>query len=183
MIDNYTDHADEKKTRKSLLAVAITTIFLGNMEISSSTLTIFGLELVFDQDRLMAFGQIATSVLLVIFIFRSLPIYIASLHKISLNRLSQKENVTKKEWRVSWDVDVPAESKDGPDGEYQAIHHKFEYLRNQADQKFSTLIAIATAIAVVFVDFGVPLCIGFIAAVEPIIISDLVDEMTNETSP
>ncbi|AMY68484.1 hypothetical protein [Frigidibacter mobilis] len=73
MLDKYIDNDDPTKVRKSLLTVALLTVFFANIQFASNELSILGLRVVIDPARLVAFGQIASGGLTVIFVIRALP--------------------------------------------------------------------------------------------------------------
>lgn len=173
-----------KKVRRSLLAVSIITIFICNMQLTASTLNILGLELVFDQDRLVAFGQIASGLLLLIFVFKSAPLYLSSLQDMESRRLARQEK-SETDYLVKMRDDIPfvknTDSGDvSPQNQIDHLQTRFAMRRGQIEQKYTSLITLMGAFTILLVDFGVPLVIGTVAAFEPSVVSLHIDQMIAE---
>jgi hypothetical protein len=182
MIDNYIDHADEKKTRRALLTVAIVTIFISNMEFGASTLKLLGLEFIFNQHRLVAFGQIASGILLMIYLIRSSPVYLSLLKDLAIRNISQRELEHTKRWTEIRDgVDTKVYPA-GPQGKLLEVGDRFTKYRSMTEQIFSIITAFMAAMAILVVDFGVPLTIGTIAAFDPGKVSSIIDHMVEQQS-
>ena len=62
VFDKYIENDDPAKVRKSLLTVALLTVFFANIQFVSNELSLLGLKLVLDPARLVAFGRIVSRV-------------------------------------------------------------------------------------------------------------------------
>lgn len=179
MISEYLDYSDEKRSRKAVLTAGIATILIANLQITSQTLKILGLEFVIAQTRMVALGQIASATLLVLFCLRSAPNYLDLLQKLSLERLQRRKKIAIRKWEADWDMDVPAETEYGPKGERDEIETDFKYLRARLEERYSVLTFLTGAFIIIALDFGFPIVVGAIATFRPSLISEHIDQMTN----
>jgi len=173
MIDNYIDHGDEKKARKALLAVSISTILVANMKFATNKLDILGLELLIDQTQLVAFGKLTAVILLIVFIVRSIPGYLKLLHKLSVNRANRQEKLEKSRCAESWGLDTPTPPVDDPNEEIKELENEYKYRRAKIEETYSKITFVANAMALLVVDYGVPLTIGIVAARDPELVQSL----------
>ncbi|MCG7627393.1 hypothetical protein MHM88_06215 [Epibacterium sp. MM17-32] len=173
MIDNYIDHSDEKKARKALLAVSISTILVANMKFATNKLDILGLELLVDQTQLVAFGKLTAVILLIIFIVRSIPGYLKLLHKLSVDRANRQEQLEISRWVKSWGFDTPTPPVDDPNEEKKEIENEHKYRLAKIEKRYSNITFGANAMALLVVDYGVPLIIGLVAANNPELVQTL----------
>jgi len=174
MIENYIDHSDEKKARKALLAVSISTILMANMKFATNKLDILGLELLVDQSQFVGFGKLAAAILLIVFIIRSIPSYLKLLHKLSVDRANRQEQLELSKWLESWGFDTPTPPADNPNDEKEEIKNEFKYRLAKIEKQYSKITFLANAMALLTVDYGVPIIIGSVAAHDPVLVQSFI---------
>uniref|UniRef100_UPI003B52291C hypothetical protein n=1 Tax=Roseovarius indicus TaxID=540747 RepID=UPI003B52291C len=181
LIENYLDHSDEKKARKALLAVSITTVMFACLDFSSNQLALLGIELIIHQDRVVGFGKLASGVLLFIYLVKSLPAYTALLKELSVERLKRSEALKKRKFEADWDLDIPPDHGYGPQGDYDAIESEIQHRRAQIEERYSRMTFFVSALTIMFVDIGVPVIVGTIATTQPEIVLHMIDTVPANT--
>jgi len=164
-LDSRLDWSDEKKAKKAMLSIAITTIIFANLQIElGSTLSIFGLRIAADQIQIVAFGQLATSLLLVVFIARVLP---SQLQLFLQNKMSDLEKRQEKLKVATSRNEKPKSLREALD-EIPEHARKIVFALNTAElSRYSGWIVRAEIFALILVDNLIPLSIASAAILKP----------------
>ena len=187
MLDKYIDNDDPVKVRRSMLTVALLTVFLANIRFTANELSILGLKVMIDPERLVALGRISSVILLMVFALRSLPQIVKAAEEYSQRSLAQKEKAERSnifEDRYGPDVpDPPPHNHEDIDGMLDWIKRSFDLDRKYISRKFSQYSFIASMIAVVLLDYTLPVGTAIVAGFFPYALSDLVDCIARSSSP
>jgi len=76
---------------------------------------------------------------------------------------------------ATWGFDDPGEPEEGPDGEAKAIEQKYKFRRTRLEMLYSRLTFAASVLTVIMLDYGAPVTVGVIAAVNPYALSNQID--------
>ncbi len=177
MLDKYIENDDPAKVRKSLLTISLATLFIANVQFSTNQLSFFGLQVVIDSARLVAFGRIASGVLLVVFFLRSLSQILNSIKEIWNRRLGNLERVWRENLNASWGLDVPSEPEEGPAGEFQYLEEKVGYRQRRIEAFFERVNFWVSAFVFLCLDYALPLFAGVVAARFPYSFADIVTKV------
>lgn len=173
------DYDSLKSSRKALYAASFSVLLLANLNFTSTKFGLLGLEIHFDQSRLVALGQILLAILLIVFLLRSLPSYISIFSDFWANRI--------KFWHMqaSDDLDniwIPGrEHDDGPSGDRDRLQEILEWKIKKLENSKMKWSARLTFFVWIVVDLFIPFGIAFIAITEPYALSTLVDHVSVQT--
>jgi len=81
---NDLDPQDSRSARKSLMVVSASTLFVANLTFLSSEFSFFGFLIEISHERIVAVGRILSLVLLLIFVLKEMPYFVALLRNRSL---------------------------------------------------------------------------------------------------
>lgn len=182
MLDKYIDNDDPTKVRKSLLTVALLTVFFANIQFASNEMSILGLRVVIDPARLVALGRIASGTLCAIFVLRALPQIVKAFQDIAQRRLQRREASERLALMSHWDLDIPSAAEEGPEGEFEALDERFNHLRSRLEAHFHSMSLSASLIAVLSLDYAMPFAAGWIAASDPYQIADWITSLVPAVS-
>ncbi|WP_264210206.1 hypothetical protein [Leisingera thetidis] len=173
MFANFVDFSDAKKTRKALLAVAISTLFASNVVTFSGSFSLFGPAVTIDQIKLVGFGRIASFFLLTVFLIRSGPIFVESLSKTHLELLSRQEKLASAKLKGKW-VDIiepfdqqPRNNTEAHERQQYELAHSFTLVRTRRQQTYEFLVLFTHAATILLVDFSLPILLGVTAFLDP----------------
>lgn len=93
LLEKYVDDSDPKSVRRSLISVALFTLFVANIQVISGELSILGLRVIIEKERLVAFGQIVSAIFVLVFIFRSLTKIIQAIKELAEKRLARSQSM------------------------------------------------------------------------------------------
>ncbi len=77
--------------------------------------------------------------------------------------------------RAFWGRDAPGKPEDGPDGEADEIDQNYEFRKSRLENLYSRLTFTASVFTVIILDYGAPVAVGVIAAVNPYALSNQID--------
>ena len=177
MLDKYIDNSEPTKIRTSLLTISLLTVFFANITFASNELSFLGLEIIIEQPRLVAFGQIASTFLLLTFIIRSLPGAIKGYENIFERRMEKRKSIALHRIQYEYFGDDPAPPSYGPEGETQDVEAEFASARWRLNRLVERLFFVTSLLAMALLDYGLPVGVGVLAARYPYFLSDQIDEM------
>ncbi len=178
MLDKYVDNEDPAKVRKSLLTITLLTVFFANVQFTANELSILGLKIVVDPGRLVAFGRLASGLLLCVFLLRALPQIVKSSEELHKRRIDRHERIQRSKIAESWGFDVPSPPADGPDAEFLELKTDIGYLRQKLEATYSILAFWASFFAVLFLDYALPVAAGVVASFYPYSVSNMITCLT-----
>ena len=172
VFDKYIENDDPAKVRKSLLTVALLTVFFANIQFVSNELSLLGLKLVLDPARLVAFGRIVSSVLLLVFVLRSLPSLVKSILEIHQRWVDRKEYLRKLDVFAEWDM--PTDYRGSPEEDLKDIEETSASERRNIVRMYSSWGFWTAICGVICIDYALPVTAGIIAISYPYSVSELI---------
>lgn len=163
----YFSYDDFRKTRRSVLVFAIATLLFAGVTIIDSKLSLLGLQILISHQKIIVTGQIATLVLLGIYLLQVVPESIKLFKDFLLSRQKKRELIESAKLQDSWGLHDGKEYDDGPSGEFDQLNDKHEWLRQETNRRLDPLINVAQYIAIGLVDFVLPAIIGIICVYDP----------------
>lgn len=180
MLDKYVENDDPAKVRKALLTVAVMTMFFANIQFISNELSILGLRIVLDPARLIAFGRIASALLLSVFLLRSATNLVKAVQELHQRRIDDEKTV--KMYCIYAEYDAPPEYDSSPQGELNALEDTFNRRRQRLDRVYSSLSFWSSLCSVISVDYALPVCAGVIAIFFPNAVAELISHLAVDVS-
>lgn len=176
-MERFLDHSDAPKTRAAVLSAAIFKMVLANLTLATDRIALLGLEVIVQQDRLVAMGRIVTSVLLGLFVLRSVPGLIEAWRLLRIARLEHSEARARTEVIETFGLDAPGPPEYGPHAEIDEIESNHAHLRWQTERRVETLnfrfgIALSLSIDLLF-----PAAVALTAIFYPEAIAHQIDRM------
>lgn len=179
VIDKIVDNDDPVRVRKSLLTVALFTIFFANIQFSANELSLLGLKLIVNPERLVALGRVSTALIFLIFLLRSLPKIVSTIQSLQERRLLSLRNAESADLTQTWGGNEPPYFDEGPNGEFEAHTYKFDYLEKSLQEKFTALNFWVALTSALLIDYALPVSAGIVATVSPYSVSDLISYLAS----
>ena len=170
---DYLDNSTESKARRNVLVAAGSTLLAANLRFTSNIFDFFGLKIAVEPDRIVAVGQLFCSLLIVIFIMRSLPGIIETVKLSWTSRFVKREHSELLELRYELfgaDDDTGPES---PEGDFSHAQAKLVRTREEMQERFNFWHNLTLRLGNVFVDFVLPTAFGLIAIFFPSSVSNV----------
>ena len=169
---------DFRKTRRSLLIFSVATLLFAGVTIVDGNLDILGLKIQISHQRIVSTGQIATLVLLVIYLLQMAPEMINLLKSFLISRQNKLEKIETYALQDSYGLNDGDQYEYGPTGEFKELEDKFAARRFSIGQSLDPIVNAAKFLALGAVDFILPAAIGMLCAYDP----HLLDRYLSATS-
>lgn len=174
MIEKFTENETSEKSRRSLVALALATLLIANVEIVSDRMSVLGLEFLISQERLIALGQISTFAALIFFLLRSSGEIVEELKKARLSRLERHKSDEFRNLSSSWGFDAGDPPDFSPEGEFKELEYSFALRKKEVESYYQVLVFIFQALQVVILNYGFPIFVSVLAIFHPQALSDAV---------
>ncbi|MFG6562875.1 hypothetical protein ACGYLI_01535 [Sulfitobacter sp. 1A13421] len=158
---------DDKKLRKALSAVAAVTIFVAGIELVSDEITLLGFSARIPQSKLLSGGQLVTLLLLISFIFRSLPTLYASISGIFRSAVKSKHERERIHLQLDWGHPDYPQFEDGPTGEFEELDYRQRISVKSLEERINIGTVVLKSISIIIIDYSIPLLVGIVALFAP----------------
>ena len=160
---------DSTKSRKALVTSALLTIIVSSIVIVSDQISLLGFTIKVEQQSLIAFGQITTLLLLIVFLFRVFPEYIPLFREYSLKKVELEEQASRSAiFEDHFGYDDGDQDYDGsPEAELREVGARAKRqkaAKETAFDKFELRYNVASGIVL---DLALPVFLSFIAVFSP----------------
>ena len=177
--DNF-DPADTKIAKRSLLTFSIGTLLLANITIVSDDFSVLGLVVEVSQPRLIALGQVLSSVFLVLFVVKELPNVFLAFQLRAIMRLKREQELQRSKLAESWGMNSGKEYEASPDGEFNELTDTHEWEHSRVEKRFRDFIAGANRLAGLITDYLIPLSAGILAILYPFALDQLTSHLVSK---
>jgi len=164
---NDLDPQDSRSARKSLMVVSASTLFVANLTFLSSEFSFFGFLIEISHERIVAVGRILSLVLLLIFVLKEMPYFVALLRNRSLEKLTLKHKAEHTSLADRWGHNDGEYSGDGPEAEFQDLAYRQGFEKAQVDIKYSKAAALVSFLGALLIKYSLPIALGSLAAFFP----------------
>ncbi|MFT6536913.1 MAG: hypothetical protein ACJAQU_001816 [Loktanella salsilacus] len=173
-----TDTEDLAKTRRALVVVASFTILVANATILSDRLSIFGLEITFDQAQVVLLGRISLASLLLILTFHLIDAAFSTGIKINNDFDAKWESLAKYE-NHEMERQNQYDSYDGSEPDNWDVHFANEQNRRAKRALRLQLIATGfTSAKFIIIRDAPTVAISIIAAIDPNLFGQVLQNLT-----
>lgn len=163
---NFTpDLSNSKSARRALYSASLITFIVANLTFTSTKFGLFGLEVVFEQERLVAVGQISVFILLVVFFLRASPGFSDLLAERRSDKINRKHNHESLNLEQLWNA--PDQYQDGPDGDRNRMSVEQTHEMNSYTSKRISRFRFLTFSAEIVVSYLLPAGLGLWAISQP----------------
>lgn len=152
---------------------------LANLTLATDRIALLELEVIVQQDRLVAMGRIVTSVLLGLFVLRSVPGLIEAGRQFWIAWLERGEASARTAVIENHGLDTPSPPEYGPHGELQEIESDYAYRRRQLERRFEWWSFIAAIALSLSIDLLFPAAVALTAIFYPEAIAHQIDRMVD----
>jgi hypothetical protein len=171
-LESNLNWADEKTARRALLSVSLLTTFLANLHIGPNNIKISTLIVRFDQAQVVAFGQLATCILLIIFLIRMSTRYIPYRnHLTSIRENSGNEKLQNFENEIMGHLENDEIRTNEDLVRYEQQTHKEKIAAEKLKNKVIELRI--DNFSLMFVDTAIPIAISLLTIIDPKIINGI----------
>ena len=167
MIWDHLTPENNKQAKKSLLIVSALTIFVAGVDFTSDVITLFGFGVRIPQVKLVSAGQVLSGMMLVVFVLRSLPIYLEAVAELFTNAMKSKQRGETLHLQLGWGFNDYPDFENGPEGEFKALEHRHTSEMELLTKKLDFVSITVRSISILLVDYSIPILVGFIAAFSP----------------
>jgi hypothetical protein len=162
------------------MIVSLSTLIFATLQIDEgSKIEISELTLEISQNRVVKLGQIASLILLIIFIIKMIPNTLTALKDSWLSRLAKIDGQERISLQYSWGQHEGERFDDSPQGESDALKSEQRYRRTNSEKFFERNLALTNTIASLLLDISLPLSLAVIAIFYPYFLTNTIQ--TDET--
>lgn len=164
-----------KSARRALYSASVATLGIANLTFISTKLSVLKLEVSFEQERLVAVGQIAVFIFLVVFLLRASSGFSDLLVNNKSIKMRRQHSIEKFNWEQNWNT--PDQYQDDPKAELNEMSLRQTRQLNTLASRRLKLSQFFTLVAEVVVSYLLPVGLGLIAIFHPHGLRILTDNM------
>lgn len=181
-MNSYFSHDDLRKTRRSLFTFSLITFLVASLTIVDGTLSLAGLKIVISHPRVVLTGRFATSLLLLIYIIQVTPEILESFKDYRISALKKQEIRESDDLKDHWGFHEGKDYEEGPSGEFEALHDKYDWLRTVVSQKLDPLIVMLKGVSMGAIHYAFPALMGLLCFFDPYLLDRILSHAMQRTA-